>query len=93
MIFLGSIHENIVHTSLNAYCIFIFKKVRPLSVVKIVLKTKKELESRGRPANDGPTAIGEENEAVEHALTPGTCHDVLILVRGRCKCVVNVSTT
>jgi len=49
------------------------------------------LHDSGRPGDDGPIAIGDNSEAVEHRITAGTEHDVLILVRGRCKCVTNVS--
>lgn len=68
-------------------------QLRPLSLAKAVIRSKKELKDAGRRGNDGATAIrnSDDGEAGEHQLEPGTEHDVLVFVRGRCKCVTNVS--
>lgn len=57
-------------------------------VAKMVVRSSADLMAAGRPG-DGPTPLEPRNDD-DPELVPGTEETVLLMARGRCKCMILV---
>jgi hypothetical protein len=59
-------------------------------VAKLVVPTEKQLVDANRAEDDGPQPL-EGDQENDVPLVPGDSYTVLLMARGRCKCIVQVS--
>lgn len=58
-------------------------------VAKLVVPTDKQLEDAKRPEDDGPQPL-EGDQENDVPLVTGDSYTVLLMARGRCKCMIQV---